>query len=198
MASKPGHISINLPADGTYDWMAIKVDFVRNGLKPEKLIEKYVVSPHTLRRRIRLEGWVEARDEFHNSLKRELDNSSLDLRVAKLEQLNWDDLDVASRLRAQVVFALRASEDAKKPIDPLSLRALAGVAESAQRIARLALGLSTQNTELSGNPAKPLTLTTVDPAKLKTMDMAQLVGMYREAITQTDGSQVLLAALPSP
>jgi hypothetical protein len=62
-----------------------------------------------------------------------------------LTKYNEQDLVAAKAMRALVAKQMMKAQD--QELEPKDLRALSGALESAQRVARLALGASTQNTD---------------------------------------------------
>jgi transposase-like protein len=131
------------------DWPAAHAEYVNNaGLTYADIAAKYGINPSALRMRAGREQWTDQRQAAQAKLLQKVTEKTIHDTVAELAKYNEQDLIAAKALRSLAARQMQAGN-----LEPKDVRALAGAIESAQRIARLALGASTENTELSGSVA---------------------------------------------
>jgi hypothetical protein len=146
------------------DWAKEKSDYVNDPtLRLEDIARRNKCALGTVQSRAAREKWTDAREARSNLLQQSATRKNVSAAVQELAKYNEQDIQAAKMLRA---CAMRKLQDAQKKLtkpgsenDQLDLesaeiRSLASAVESAQRIARLALGASTEN---SGGP------TLIDP-----------------------------------
>lgn len=132
------------------DWAAIKLDYMHSALEPMALAKKYDVPPATMRQRVKRGGWAAERHSHVTQVTAQAHGILTAEKVSELTQWNADDLRIARALRAQIAASIKVAQDRKAPLSASELRALAGAAEQAQKMGRLALGVSTENLGLGG------------------------------------------------
>jgi hypothetical protein len=131
------------------DWPKAKAEYVNNAsLTYQDIAARYGVSASSVMQRAWRENWsdlrkLRARILLENTTKRSIVDAS-----EELAKYNEKDLIVAKLLQQNIGKRLQQAEKEGKPIAERDVRALAGTIESAQRVARLALGATTG--ELSG------------------------------------------------
>ena len=142
----------------------IRTEFVQ-GLEEESgerklltldgLIQKYKVAKTTLYRHSQKEGWKDQRESFQEEYLIKLDKERTNTLVGESKKFDNTSINLAKLLLATVAQQLRRNQDAEvaggKTINPSQLNALSNAALSAQRLAKLALGESTQNVKLDAN-----------------------------------------------
>lgn len=128
--------------DAEPDWEAIRMDYLANNMQAPELAAKYKVKIPTIRKRIERGRWSVERIKFQQEAMAKARERATDERAAELLAFNSDDLKVARAIRARVARRLSVTD---KEIPPSELRQIASAAEAAQRIGRLALGVSTEN-----------------------------------------------------
>jgi hypothetical protein len=108
----------------------------------DDIAAKYRVKPGAVYAQAARDKWTDARNERAKILLEKVREKSVLNAVEELSQYNTEDLLAAKKIRV-----LAAKHMLNPKIEPKDVRSLAGAVESAQRIARLALGASTENTE---------------------------------------------------
>ena len=134
------------------DWSAAKAAYVNDAtLTLRQTAERYGASETAVHNRSAREGWTAARTLKAQTLVSQTTQRAIDDAAVELGKWNEQDLLLAKALRAQVGKKLQAASklqaaDSTATMESRDIRALALAAEAAQRIARLALGASTENT----------------------------------------------------
>ena len=108
---------------------------------------KYKTSPSSVEKRAFREKWTAERAERMKILSERVREKTITDTVSELTKYNEQDLIAAKAMRGLVAKQMKDAQDQQRRIEAKDLRALAGAMESAQRIARLALGASTTNTD---------------------------------------------------
>lgn len=139
------------------DWIALRVEYVNGTMALTDLAAKHSVPVSSVEKHCSREGWRDERARLSAKVRESATKSVAKTRTAQLKEWNENDLRIAKALRSKVASRIsNLNEDSSAFTG--QLRALASAAESAQRLARLALGATTQNTGLSdieGNPINP-------------------------------------------
>ena len=130
------------------DWEKIKFEYTHSVISVGALAKKHGVLENTLFKRLTREGWQELRIKSEQEMFSRAAATVARERVVELSSFNADDLKVARGIRAKVAALLSTAPD--KTLTATELRQLAGAAEVAQRMGRLALGASTDNLGVSG------------------------------------------------
>ncbi|HSV47457.1 MAG TPA: hypothetical protein VLJ58_16830 [Ramlibacter sp.] len=128
------------------DWTALRLAFVNGAMTLVELARAHGINDSTMRARANREDWQAQRNEAQRAATAQAQAAITESRADQLREFNDADLRVARALRAMV--ARRLNNAAANPDEPLraaDLRALAAAAHEAQRIGRLALGISTEN-----------------------------------------------------
>lgn len=135
------------------DWNALELEFVNGAMTYGELAQKHGLKEGTVRQRANRNEWVEKRNALSQSVTSKAQENLSEKRVDELTQFNQDDLKVAVALREQISKAILIKGE---ELSPQELRALAGAHEAAQRVGRLALGATTENTGLSSPKGGPI------------------------------------------
>lgn len=123
------------------DWGALRAEYINGTMSLRELAEANGIKAAGLMSRAAKEGWDAERKRFQaESSKRALELAADD-RADRLAKFNDQDLKIAEALKAKAVALLKEADDSRE------LASLSKVFESAQRIGRLALGATTENTE---------------------------------------------------
>ncbi len=123
------------------DWTALKTDFLHHPqLTYAALAKKHGGNEQTIRSRACREKWPRERRRRATVVQHVAIEKAVFDAAAELAHYNEQDLLAAKALRS---IAARRLQD--KDLQATEIRALAAAIESAQRVARLALGASTQN-----------------------------------------------------
>ena len=128
------------------DWPALKSEYINTAIQYKELAVKHNMRSGTIRQRAMREGWVKERVETVKVIATAVNERVSLTRAEELMSFNSDDVKVAKAIRA------RAASMLKTATSPHELRALSGAFESAQKIGRLALGGSTENSSVNTTP----------------------------------------------
>ena len=121
------------------DWTAIKLEYVNGHMSQRDLAEKHKINSAGLMKRASNEGWEAERQQKSAEVSRAVQEQLTEDRAAILSKFNEDDLRMARAIRAKAATMMKTIES------PSELRAIAGAADVAQKIGRLALGAETEN-----------------------------------------------------
>lgn len=137
------------------DWAAIRVEYVSGVETYRAIAKRHAIKEATVRQRASREGWSDQRHTASQTVTEEAEAAIGAGRVAELVKFNDEDLRMARLIRAraaQMMEAASGREKGGKQVDllkPADLRALASAVEAAQKIGRLALGATTENTSVT-------------------------------------------------
>ena len=141
---------------------AIRQDFVQgiveNNIRSyptiEELSKRYEIPSITLYRKSSSQDWKEQRTKFQRDLQNEIDRKKQS-QLAK-DSVNFDDnnLKIAKALQNEIIallsFSNKQRQEKERPFfSPSSLNSLSLALSTCQRVGRLALGESTENTNIT-------------------------------------------------
>lgn len=106
------------------------------------------------------EGWTDERQKLADSVRQIAASELVSVRAKELAKLNEDNLRVARAVQGQIGRHLQEAQQNKQLIASRELRQLAGALAEVQKVARLALGATTENHELTGGNT-PIPVTSV-------------------------------------
>ena len=131
------------PRNKRIDWPSARAEYVNNAaLTYAEVAQKYGASPASVEKQAYRDNWTAERKARTQELSERVREKSIADTVSELTKYNEQDLVVAKNLRL-----IAARQMQQQNLEPKDVRALAGAIESAQRVARLALGASTSNTD---------------------------------------------------
>mgnify|MGYP000175518304 CR=1 FL=1 len=132
------------------DWTALRVEYVHSSITLRDLADKHGIKAAGVMRRAANEGWEAERK--HESAKVITASASVisETRIDELVKFNQDDIKVARAIRSKAAQMLQEADT------PAALRSLASAFDTAQKIGRLALGASTENSNVSTRALEPL------------------------------------------
>ena len=145
------------------DWKAIELEYVMGTMTMRELAASSGVNDSTLRSRATRGEWDTKRGQKRTETTKAAESIATEVRIDQQAEQNAADLTIAKRLMAGVLEMFAFAE---KPQD---LKALSGAAKDAQAIARLALGMTTDNTGLSGIGGGPLQLQAIPDSRLESV-----------------------------
>lgn len=125
------------------DWTAIRLEYVHGTQSMREVAEKHGIKAAGLMRKAALEGWDAQRKQQSAEVSRVAAGTIIAARVDDLSQYNAEDLDAAKRIRAK---ALEMLDFAQSPQD---IKAISGAVDTASKVARLALGVPTENSSVT-------------------------------------------------
>lgn len=134
------------------DWDVLRLQFVYQNATLANLAKAHGLKVDTVNKRAQREGWHDERAQADQTAYADAAAKAAKDRVKELTAFNNADLNIARGLRSRVEKRLTEKDEGGNPkvIQPAELRQLAMVAETAQRIGRLALGASTDNLGVGG------------------------------------------------
>lgn len=125
------------------DWTALKVEFINGNETLRSIAKLHSINESTVRNRANKENWQQERDTLRHNATLLTNDIMLENRVDMLSKLNDIDLASAKALRD------KANELLQSVTTPNELKAIAGTFDAAQKISRLALGASTENSTVT-------------------------------------------------
>jgi hypothetical protein len=135
------------------DWVAALQDYITSDATLRDIAAKFGCHRKAVERRSALDGWAAARDRFRDEVGRRAQAMQAETRAHKLRDWNDNDLKIAKAIRGQTTRAFNLAAQAGTA-DINTLRSIAAVIESTQRIGRLALGATTDNQGMIGDPTE--------------------------------------------
>lgn len=127
------------------DWAALRVEYVNGSMDYHELAKAHGLKHATVRQRANREKWQEARHTLSQAVTHAAQAKLTEDRTDELTKFNEDDLKMARAIRAKAARLMGNDLSAQE------LRALAGAVDVAQKVGRLALGASTENSAISTN-----------------------------------------------
>ena len=101
------------------------------------------------------QSWTEQRRKISAEVLAKADAEITARRAEELSEYNKQDLQIAKALRAQIARHIQNSINGQTLLTPRELKILASAQAEAQKIGRLALGVSTSNNEHTGANGLP-------------------------------------------
>lgn len=132
------------------DWLKMKIEFINSNKNMPQLAEEYGVPLSSITSRAAKEGWTEARDISRQKTIQLALGANEKTRAEQLAEMNANDLRVAKLFAAKVESLMGVADT------PADIKHLVAAQEIAQRVARLALGVATSKSELTGSDGKDL------------------------------------------
>ena len=128
---------------GSINWSEIKSEFINGSLSLVEIAKKYDLKDTTVRSRANREDWQRLRNELQLIATEKVNEEVINEKVDKLKALNEIDLSAAQALRDKANELMQSVTTANE------LKALSGTFDIAQKISRLALGASTENSTVT-------------------------------------------------
>ena len=125
------------------DWTAIQTEYVHGTDTMRDLADKHGINAAGLMKRAASEGWDAERKQKSAEVSKTASESILADRVAELAAFNAADLVMAKAIREKAETMMAQVSSAPE------LRALAAAVDTAQKVGRLALGASTENSTVT-------------------------------------------------
>jgi DNA-binding MurR/RpiR family transcriptional regulator len=125
------------------DWAALKTEFVNSAMTYRELAERHGLKEPTVRKRAQRESWGDSRHALSQFVTTSATEQITENRVDELTKFNAEDLATAKAIRNKAIAMMEIVES------PSDLRALAGAVDVAQKVGRLALGASTENSAVT-------------------------------------------------
>lgn len=138
------------------DWERIRTEYVSTSISIRELAEKYKCSADALEKRANTQSWTEQRRKISAEVLAKADAEITARRAKELAEYNEQDLKIAKALRAQIASHINLAMSTKDLLSAKEIKMLVSAMSDAQRIGRLALGVSTSNNEHTGANGLPL------------------------------------------
>ena len=138
------------------DWDLIRTDYVSSSISIRELADKFNCSADALEARAGREQWTEQRRKLSAEVLAKADAELTARRAADLIKFNEEDLNLAKALRSQIAKHINDAIKSQTPLSTHDIKRLSSAAADAQKIGRLALGVSTSNNEVTGANGQPL------------------------------------------
>jgi DNA-binding MurR/RpiR family transcriptional regulator len=138
------------------DWDAIRTEYVSSSISIRELAEKYKCSADALEKRANTQSWTEQRRKISAEVLAKADAEITARRAEELSEYNKQDLKIAKALRAQIATHINNAMQSNDLLTPREIKMLVSAMADAQKIGRLALGVSTSNNEHTGAGGLPL------------------------------------------
>jgi uncharacterized metal-binding protein len=143
------------------DWNAVRMAYVQSSKTLAEVAIEFDINAAGVEKRAHREGWTEERQKMADSVRQIATTELVSKRAQDLARLNEDNLRVARAVQAQIGLHLQQAQTSAQPIASRELRQLAGALAEVQKVARLALGASTDNHELGGPNGTPIPIANV-------------------------------------
>ena len=142
----------------------IRIDFVQ-GIQTdnerkyptiEELSKQYNIPAVTLYRKSQAEEWKTQRSDFKSNLQSEINKQKKDKLAKEAVAFDENNLRIAKALQneivAQITISTKIRQDNERPFfTPQALNSLAQALSTCQRVGRLAVGESTENTNITND-----------------------------------------------
>lgn len=138
------------------DWEVIRSEYISSSISIREIADKYECSADALEKRAGREQWTEQRRKMSAEVQAKADAEIAEKRAQMLIEFNEQDLLVAKALRNQIKKHINDALEKGEALNTHDIRRLASAAADAQKIGRLALGVSTSNNEHTGANGQPL------------------------------------------
>lgn len=158
------------PATGPMpDWEAIRLAFVNSAMSTAECATKFGVPSDTLRQRAARGKWSQARKAVSQVVTTSAQARIVKTKVNELAEFDAMDARMSRALRGVAAKMLAdAAGPGGKKLTATEARTIASLAESAQKIGRIALGGTTENHGHGGVAgAPPITFGAVLPEAVK-------------------------------
>jgi len=144
------------------DWTAIRLAYINSDKGAEELARDFGVTAESIRQRVSRHKWNADRRSVTETVTKTVTEAVTRDKIDALTAANEANIKVAKALRGAVGKRLfDAQQSLIDALSPQEMSALARTLEITQKVERLALGASTENTELTGKNGQPIPITAV-------------------------------------
>lgn len=135
------------------DWSVIESLYINdNTTTHQQLADRFNKPLGTIKNRATKGKWLEKRNLKQANVIQKATEKATKSQIEIASKFNEDDIKLSQLLKSKVVGLLNSDND----LTPTELNACANTLATSQKIGRLALGLSTDNSMLSGDKNNPL------------------------------------------
>jgi hypothetical protein len=154
------------------DWAALQVEYVHGTMTMRDLADTHKIKAAGVMRRGANEKWDTKRKQESARVIKVSGDKLGEYRVDELVEFNETDLKIAKAMKHQISVHISTAQKSNMAMSPTDIRTLMSAHESAQRVGRLALGVSTENSQVTGLHGKDLIPDPIDSIK------AELAALY--------------------
>lgn len=134
----------------------LRTEYVNTTISIRELADKHQCSFEAIQKRSIRDGWLDQRRKLSAEVLAKVDAEIVERRVKELNEFNEQDIKIAKALRSQIALHINTALQSKDPLTPKEIKTLTSALADAQKIGRLALGVSTSNNEHTGAGGMPL------------------------------------------
>jgi hypothetical protein len=151
------------------DWPAIRLAYINGSMSMKDCAAQFDLKPGTLRQRAHREDWETQRNAMSRAVTSTAQAKIIKTKAQELSEFDAEDAKMSRALRAVAARMLvDANREGAKRLTAAEARTIASLAESAQKIGRIALGGTTENHGHGGLPgAAPITFGAALPEDVK-------------------------------
>lgn len=139
----------------------MRLAYIHGNKTLAQVARDFGLTDSAVEKRAEREQWTRLRREASESVSRAAAERIEAERAQELAAWNDADLRVARAMRGQIIAAINNAATTAQPLKAAEIRSLASAAEAVQKIGRLALGATTENTGLSDPNGDPVALANV-------------------------------------
>ena len=138
------------------DWDLIRTEYISSSISIRELADKYKCSADALEKRCYTQNWTDQRRKISAEVLAKAEAEITARRAEELVEFNKQDLQIAKALRGQIAKHINEAMQSNELLSAKEIKTLVSAASDAQKIGRLALGVSTSNNEHTGSNGLPL------------------------------------------
>jgi len=153
------------------DWKIVKAEYITTTLSVDAIAKKFGLSLSSVRTRATKEGWVEQRSLYSKKAEARYIEKASNTRADSIAKMNEAHTQVAKSLASTAALVLQKSVKRNEAgqvvgtdLEPRDINSLSAALVNAQKIERIAAGMSTENTSIHAHidEADPLSILTPD------------------------------------
>jgi len=131
------------------DFAALRAEFIASSLSVRQLAENHKMSESTLTKRAVKEKWVEQRRNMGKKVQEKSDEKYIVDKVKELALSNRQSINLAQVSRSLVNSRLNRINQGSQQTTMAELDLMLRIGERAQKVERIALNVSTNNTAMA-------------------------------------------------
>ncbi|MDH2927917.1 hypothetical protein [Lonepinella koalarum] len=126
-------------AKKSYDWVAIKLEFVKSSLSTRDFAEAFDIPYSTFSKKVMREQWENERKQIGSKLEAKSIEKSIENRADELSEFETTTLKAIRIAQSDIIIKISTCEKAG------DMKSLTSSLVDLQKVYRLALGASTEN-----------------------------------------------------
>jgi len=154
------------------DWVAAKAEYVANpSVTFAEIAVRHGTTPAAVGKRAQKDGWTDAREKLTKKIESKVISNAANRKVSAIQKMNEDHSRMARSLASTAALVLQKSVKRNEAgqvvgtdLEPRDINSLSAALVNAQKIERIAAGMSTENTSIHAHidEADPLSILTPD------------------------------------